>query len=213
MNQPPQYPPPGPFGPQGPQGPPQFFAPPPPKRPFFKRGWVKGTGIAFLAFSFGAVAAAPSSTIDAAPASSTLQAAPAPAVTITETAEPAPAVTVTADAAAAPTVTATATITKTAKPLPAKTVTKTVVKTVEAEPEAGDLITDGTWVIGEDVKPGTYKVTEAITSGMCYWKIARSGTNGSNIIENDIVQGGLPVVTLKVGQDFETNECGDWARR
>lgn len=64
----------------------------------------------------------------------------------------------------------------------------------------------GTWTVGVDIEPGTYRTAEAVTS-TCYWGIYRSGTNGDDIIQNDIVQGGFPTVTLKEGQDFE-NGCG-----
>ncbi|MGZ3472528.1 MAG: hypothetical protein ACXVA6_21405 [Isosphaeraceae bacterium] len=73
-------------------------------------------------------------------------------------------------------------------------------------------ITDGTWTVGTDVQPGTYR-TAAAVSGQCYWEITKSGSNGSNIIQNDIVQGGFPTVTLSPGQDFKTQDCGTWLRR
>lgn len=71
-------------------------------------------------------------------------------------------------------------------------------------------ITDGTWTVGEDIPAGTYKVTGA--GSTCYWKIAKSGTNGSDIIDNHIGGGNLRVV-LKAGQDFETARCGTWVKQ
>ena len=47
----------------------------------------------------------------------------------------------------------------------------------------------------------------------CYWSITRTGSNGDNIIANDIVAGGLPQVTLSRGQDFTTQGCGTWGRK
>lgn len=79
---------------------------------------------------------------------------------------------------------------------------------VPAVPE----ITDGIWTVGEDIPAGTYKVTEPITDS-CYWSITRTGSNGSDIIENDLPSGGLPRVTIKRGQDFETNRCGTWRKQ
>jgi hypothetical protein len=79
-------------------------------------------------------------------------------------------------------------------------------------PAAKPTIEDGVWTVGEDIPAGTYKVTEKI-SGMCYWAITKSGTNGSDIIDNDIPSGGLPRVTIKKGQDFETNGCGTWKKQ
>ena len=71
-------------------------------------------------------------------------------------------------------------------------------------------IEEGTWTVGEDFPAGTYKLQTAVTS-TCYWGIYKSGTNQGTIIENDIVTGGRPTVTLKRGQDFESS-CGTWVK-
>ncbi len=86
------------------------------------------------------------------------------------------------------------------------------VEGAEAQVEA-NRITEGTWTVGVDVEAGTYRTTEAVSSGMCYWGIHRSGSNGSDIIENDIVNGGFPTVTLSAGQDFTTSDCGTWDKQ
>ena len=88
-------------------------------------------------------------------------------------------------------------------PKPAKTVT------VKVTPVPKAAILDGTWEVGVDIKAGTYKVIEPVV-GDCYWSITRTGTD--DIINNDIVHGGRPVVILKNGQEFENNGCGDWSR-
>src|SRR5699024_4500441 len=72
-------------------------------------------------------------------------------------------------------------------------------------------IHDGVWTVGVDVEPGTYRVAEAL-AGRCYWAILRSGSNGGDIVENDIPTGGFPTVTLSEGQDFETS-CGVWNKQ
>ncbi|WP_409329530.1 hypothetical protein [Trujillonella humicola] len=69
----------------------------------------------------------------------------------------------------------------------------------------------GSWTVGRDIEPGTYRTALAV-SGDCYWGIYRSGSNGDDIIENDIVVGGYPTVTLSVGQDFENNGCGTFIK-
>lgn len=81
----------------------------------------------------------------------------------------------------------------------------------EEEAEA-NTITEGVWTVGTDIRPGTYRTTSAITE-MCYWGIYRTGTNMEDIIQNDIVTGGRPTVTLSEGQDFETSDCGQWRRQ
>lgn len=74
-------------------------------------------------------------------------------------------------------------------------------------------ILEGTWTVGRDIEPGTYATREAVSSGNCYWAIYVSGTNGGNIVENDIVTGGVPTVTLSQGQDFTSNRCGSWVKQ
>lgn len=75
--------------------------------------------------------------------------------------------------------------------------------------EAENTIREGTWTVGVDIAPGTYRSTGDVGSS-CYWAILTSGTNGDDIIANDIPGGGRPSVTLAEGQDFETKRCGTW---
>jgi len=119
---------------------------------------------------------------------------PQPTVTVSVPADPGAEVTVTAPPV---------TVTKPAPP--AKTVTA-------PPPKAAAAITEGTWEVGVDVAPGRYKTVEAVDSaGMCYWKITTTG-KPSDIVDNDIVTGGRPTVTIKKGQDFTTQDCGDWQK-
>lgn len=78
--------------------------------------------------------------------------------------------------------------------------------------KATSMIREGTWTVGVDIEPGTYRASADVTSG-CYWGIYRTGSNGSDIIDNDIVSGGRPSVTLSVGQDFKTSRCGTWSKQ
>ena len=82
--------------------------------------------------------------------------------------------------------------------------------TAVAAPPAVATIVDGMWTIGEDAPAGTYKVVAA--GDTCYWAILKSGTNGSDIVDNHLGGGNLRV-TLKAGQDFETKRCGTWVRQ
>lgn len=82
-----------------------------------------------------------------------------------------------------------------------------------ASPAAPKVITieAGTWTVGTDVPAGTYRSSGV--SSMCYWAITKTGTNGQDIVANDLPSGGRPQVTLKKGQDFETSdECGVWSK-
>jgi hypothetical protein len=80
----------------------------------------------------------------------------------------------------------------------------------EAE-AAANTVGDGIWTVGVDIEPGTYRATDV--SADCYWAILVTGTNGSDIVENDIPGGGNPSVTLSEGHDFETNRCGEWTKQ
>lgn len=72
---------------------------------------------------------------------------------------------------------------------------------------------EGRWVVGDDIKAGTYKTSEPVESTSCYWAITTSGSNGNDIIANDFATKGNHTVTLKKGQDFESQDCGSWKRQ
>lgn len=78
-------------------------------------------------------------------------------------------------------------------------------------------ITEGIWEVGTTggVASGTYRVSDALDTGStCYWAIMSGpGDDPNAIIQNDIVTGGTPQVTLKKGQWFKTSGCGVWKRR
>ncbi|WP_112141294.1 hypothetical protein [Glycomyces dulcitolivorans] len=76
---------------------------------------------------------------------------------------------------------------------------------------AADTITDGVWTVGVDVEPGTYRATNV--SSDCYWATLETGSNGSDIVDNDLPGGGNPTVTLEEGWDFQTDGCGDWVKQ
>lgn len=78
--------------------------------------------------------------------------------------------------------------------------------------KAANTIGDGTWTVGTDIAPGTYRAAAAVGS-TCYWGIYATGSNGSNIIENDLPGGGRPTVMLSAGQDFKSSRCGDWVKQ
>lgn len=120
-------------------------------------------------------------------------------------------------AANSPQATATTTVTASAQPGQKVTVpgpTKTVpgpVKTVTAPPPApaGVMADDGIYLVGTDIKPGTYRNGP---EGDCYWARLRN-TNGDldSIIANN--NGGNQVVTIKrTDKAFETSNCGTWRK-
>ncbi|SEE37094.1 hypothetical protein [Jiangella alba] len=86
---------------------------------------------------------------------------------------------------------------------------QTAIDEVEAGIEA-NTVTDGVWTVGLDIAAGTYRATDVSSS--CYWAVLRSGSNGDDIIANDLPSGGNPQVTVEDGHDFETVRCGEWVK-
>ncbi len=78
--------------------------------------------------------------------------------------------------------------------------------------KAANTIGDGTWTVGKDIEAGTYRAAADVGSS-CYWGIYATGSNGSNIIENDIPGGGRPTVSVQGGQDFKSSRCGKWEKQ
>jgi hypothetical protein len=110
-----------------------------------------------------------------------------------------------------------ATVTKTAQ-----AVTKTagaVTKTVSAPPAVGTRTVtlapkrsfdDGAWLVGRDIKPGTYTTVKEV-GGTCYWERRNPNKDGiAAIIANNNVAGGFPTVILKTGEEFKSMDCGSW---
>lgn len=82
---------------------------------------------------------------------------------------------------------------------------------IEVEQEKNS-VSDGVWTVGTDIKAGTYRAKEAVSSS-CYWAVLKSGTNGDDIINNGIPGGGRPTVSVRKGQDFESVRCGTWVKQ
>ncbi|MEV8087218.1 hypothetical protein [Streptomyces nigra] len=124
----------------------------------------------------------------------------------------------TADSKAAPR--PTVTVTKTAEagtPEPAPTVTETVKVTVKPKKTkkpgpAASFSGEGEYLVGEDIKAGTYKTAGPDGGFGCYWERAKdsSGEFGSIISNNNL--NGPGRVTLNKGEYFKTNRCQKWER-
>jgi len=136
---------------------------------------------------------------------------------VTVSSQPEPAVTVTQAGAAAVPVPA-ETVTVTGAPVPGPTVT--VVQTAAAGGGSGagaasaGFPGDGTYLVGTDVKAGTYR-SATPSSGNCYW--ARlSNTDGtgdtSGILANNN-SAGSSIVTIKASDKaFNTSGCETWTK-
>jgi hypothetical protein len=70
-------------------------------------------------------------------------------------------------------------------------------------------ISDGTYVVGKDMQPGTYKTEPGVKD--CYWT---RNTGGGDIINNNFVEfapDGVTVTTY-AGEGFESSRCGVWTK-
>ncbi|MFI2640596.1 hypothetical protein [Streptomyces sp. NPDC018610] len=175
----------GPFGLGTPTGPVQ------PARS--RKQWLKYGAVALVSLfigvgignSGGSAGAADEESADA-------KAAPRPTVTVTETAKAGKG-----DTAPAPTVT--------------RTVTAKPQKTEESGP-ATSFSGEGEYVIGEDIKAGTYKTAGPDNQFGCYWERAKDASGEfSSIIANNNLQG-PGRVTLNKGEYFKTNGCEKWKK-
>ena len=105
-----------------------------------------------------------------------------------------------------------ATVTVTAAP--GSTATAPAATTApEPAADGGQMTTfgEGIYTVGLDIKPGTYRVTAAVSD--CYWAILKTGTNGDDIIQSDVAKGGYPTVTVRAGKVSKTSRGGTWTIR
>ena len=65
---------------------------------------------------------------------------------------------------------------------------------------------DGRWTVGGEIAPGRWRSNG--TADDCYWKRSPDG-NPDDIIDNHFGNAG-GTVTLREGEEFETDDCGTW---
>ena len=70
---------------------------------------------------------------------------------------------------------------------------------------------DGTFIVGTDVEPGTYRGS---STGRCYWARLRNFTGRGDILANDYVSApGAVIVTIDASDaGFKSSDCGRWER-
>lgn len=81
-----------------------------------------------------------------------------------------------------------------------------------ASPAPRVTFDDGTWIVGTDIAPGTYRSLGPIGDVSCYWK-RMSGFSGhyTDTIASDIDSGGPAVVTIDpTDAGFQSSGCGVW---
>jgi hypothetical protein len=73
----------------------------------------------------------------------------------------------------------------------------------------------GVWLVGEDIKPGTWATGDLGSSPklgqLCTWRVTESiDDNFATVVARDLVFSGSGRVVLTAGQQFESTNCGDW---
>lgn len=98
-------------------------------------------------------------------------------------------------------------------PLPTATATASSPTPSHSPKPLGPTIGDGTWVVGKEVKPGTYRLTEP--RGGCYWERMKNFGGGLNsiIANGNAIRGGGPIIVTIEKNDagFKSQDCGVWS--
>ena len=70
---------------------------------------------------------------------------------------------------------------------------------------------DGTFIVGEDIQPGTYRNSDS--SNLCYWeRLSGFGGTGDEIIANGVSHE-IQIVTISSSDvGFSSTDCGSWTR-
>jgi hypothetical protein len=115
----------------------------------------------------------------------------------------------TTGAAAGPQPTVTVTATATAR---APNVTTTPAEAAAASPGT-TMSSDGVYVVGTDIKHGTYHTTGAVggSGGDCYYALL-SSTNTSDIIDNNNVTGPATITVGPGVKAVDVSGCNTWTR-
>lgn len=71
-------------------------------------------------------------------------------------------------------------------------------------------ITDGVYLVGIDIEPGTWRTDG--TASSCYWARLRNLTGDDDIIANNIGQGPAIMTILASDTAVEMSRCGTWTR-
>ncbi len=82
--------------------------------------------------------------------------------------------------------------------------------------DAKPLFHDGTWIVGEDIAPGTYLTDDErdveIRRESCFWTITENYENNLlDPVERDSTMQGKSTLTVESGQQLSTLGCGTWS--
>jgi hypothetical protein len=73
----------------------------------------------------------------------------------------------------------------------------------------------GVWLVGEDIKPGTYSTKDLgdieDPAKLCTWTVSEElDNNYTDVITRDVIFSGVGKVVVATGQEFESTHCGSW---
>jgi hypothetical protein len=71
---------------------------------------------------------------------------------------------------------------------------------------------DGEYLVGQDIKPGTYKTNGPGDGSMCYWERDKDSSGDFNSIITNGTPTGTGRVTVNKGEVFKTQGCQDWTK-
>lgn len=91
---------------------------------------------------------------------------------------------------------------------------KNAIKSEERQVAANTVPGDGVFVVGKDIKAGTYRSSGPSSGGIgsCYYAFKTGTGSDADIIDNNLTEG-QATVTLTSGQIFETTSCSEWKRQ
>jgi hypothetical protein len=91
-----------------------------------------------------------------------------------------------------------------------ETVTAAAPEPEEDEAPADEIPGDGTYIVGQDIKPGRYRASGGET---CYWARLKDTEGGIDSIIANNISPGQSVVTIKpTDAAFQTSGCGTFTR-
>jgi hypothetical protein len=67
---------------------------------------------------------------------------------------------------------------------------------------------DGTYTVGTDIVPGTYRSAGPVAGGVCYWK----RVNGDKIVDNALTKKPQVVTIEPTDTAFKTDRCQPWQK-
>lgn len=75
-----------------------------------------------------------------------------------------------------------------------------------------DTFGEGTYVVGDEIEPGTYRTSGPAGSAPCYWARLSNTSGEDDIVANDLTDGPTTVTIKSSDEAFESHRCGQWTK-